>query len=183
MNEATHLLEEGIATAEDIDTAIKYGLGFRLSVFGLLEFIDMGGLDILYYADRVSLFSLQETKNLRSPKLIEEKMKKGEMGPRAGKGIYDYDRGTRSRLLFEERYEKLLKLLRLLERRRATIDVKRVAVLGRGNGAFAMASDLALQGFEVRMWSKPFDELEEIQKTHTINVSGPLIHGEAKISS
>ncbi len=59
---------------------------------------------------------------------------------------------------------------------------KKVAILGGGNGAFAMASDLALQGFEVRMWSKYFDEFQEIKKTHTIKVSGPLIQGEAKIS-
>lgn len=59
---------------------------------------------------------------------------------------------------------------------------KKVAILGGGNGAFAMASDLALQGFEVRMWSKYFDEFKEIKKTHTIRVSGPLVQGEAKIS-
>ena len=59
---------------------------------------------------------------------------------------------------------------------------KKVAILGGGNGAFAMASDLALQGFEVRMWSKYFDEFKEIKKTHTIKVSGPLIQGEAKVS-
>src|SRR5512139_1224322 len=58
---------------------------------------------------------------------------------------------------------------------------KKVAILGGGNGAFAMASDLALQGFEVRMWSKYFDEFKEIKKTHTIRVSGPLVQGEAKI--
>jgi opine dehydrogenase len=59
---------------------------------------------------------------------------------------------------------------------------KKVAILGGGNGAFAMASDLALQGFEVRMWSKYFEELSEIKKTRTIEVSGPMIQGEAKIS-
>jgi opine dehydrogenase len=59
---------------------------------------------------------------------------------------------------------------------------KKVAVLGGGNGAFAMASDLALQGYEARMWSKYFDEFKEIKKTHTIKVSGPLVQGEAKIS-
>jgi opine dehydrogenase len=59
--------------------------------------------------------------------------------------------------------------------------VKRVAVLGRGNGAFAMASDLSYQGFEVTLWSKPFGELEKIQKTRTINVSGPLFQGEVRI--
>jgi len=113
MNEATHLLEEGVATAEDIDTAIKYGLGFRLSVFGLLEFIDMGGLDILYYADEF-LYSAFKNEKFKVPKLIEEKMKNGEVGPRTGKGIYDYD-GTKVESLFEEKYEKLLKLLSLLE--------------------------------------------------------------------
>ena len=60
--------------------------------------------------------------------------------------------------------------------------MKRVAILGGGNGAFAMASDLALQGFEVRMWSKYPDEFKEVKKTLTIKVSGPLIQGEAKIS-
>jgi opine dehydrogenase len=59
---------------------------------------------------------------------------------------------------------------------------KKVAILGGGNGAFAMASDLALQGYEVRMWSRFFDEFKKIKKTHTIIVSGPLIQGEANIS-
>jgi len=59
---------------------------------------------------------------------------------------------------------------------------KKVAILGGGNGAFAMASDLALQGFEVRMWSKYPDEFKEIKKTNRIKVSGPLIQGEARIA-
>jgi 3-hydroxybutyryl-CoA dehydrogenase len=113
MNEAVRLLEDGVASAEDIDTAITYGLGIRLSVFGLLEFIDMGGLDILYHADQFLSSAFKDDK-FKVPRLIEEKMKKGEVGPRAGKGIYDYDdRGVES--LFEEKYEKLLNLLRLLE--------------------------------------------------------------------
>jgi 3-hydroxybutyryl-CoA dehydrogenase len=113
MNEAIHLLEEGVASAEDIDAAIKYGLGLRLSVFGLLEFIDMGGLDILYYADEF-LSSAFKDEKFKVPRLIEEKMKRGEVGPRAGKGIYDYDAGSVDSL-FEEKYEKLLRLLRLRE--------------------------------------------------------------------
>ena len=50
MNEAARLVEEGVATAEDIDKATKYGFGFRFAILGLLEFIDWGGGDILYYA-------------------------------------------------------------------------------------------------------------------------------------
>ena len=60
--------------------------------------------------------------------------------------------------------------------------VRRVAVLGGGNGSFATAADLALQGCEVRMWSKFPDELSDIKQTGTIKVSGPLIQGEAPIA-
>src|SRR5690606_14211921 len=51
MNEAARMIEEGVATAEQIDLATQYGLGFRFSSIGLLEFIDFGGVDILYYAN------------------------------------------------------------------------------------------------------------------------------------
>ena len=52
MNEAARPLEEGVASAEDVDKAIKYGFGVRFAILGLLEFIDWGGGDILYYASR-----------------------------------------------------------------------------------------------------------------------------------
>ena len=50
MNEAARLVEEGVASAEDVDKAINVGFGPRFAVLGLLEFIDWGGGDILYYA-------------------------------------------------------------------------------------------------------------------------------------
>ncbi len=59
---------------------------------------------------------------------------------------------------------------------------KRVAVLGGGNGSFAAAADLALQGCEVRMWSKLPEELKAIEATGTIKVSGPTLQGEAPIA-
>ncbi len=52
MNEAARMVEEGVASAEDIDKAIKYGFGMRFATLGMLEFIDCGGGDILYYASR-----------------------------------------------------------------------------------------------------------------------------------
>ena len=48
MNEAARMVEEGVACAEDIDKAIKYGFGLRFATLGMLEFIDWGGGDILY---------------------------------------------------------------------------------------------------------------------------------------
>lgn len=59
---------------------------------------------------------------------------------------------------------------------------KKVAVLGGGNGSFAAAADFALQGCEVRMWSKFPEELKAIRETGTIKVSGPTLQGEAPIA-
>jgi 3-hydroxybutyryl-CoA dehydrogenase len=113
MNEAVRILEEGVATAGDIDQAIKYGFGFRLCVLGLLEFIDLGGLDILYYADKF-LSSAFKGGRFKVPGLIEDKMKRGETGPRTGKGIYDY-RGKKVDLLFRRKHRELIELLRKME--------------------------------------------------------------------
>ena len=50
MNEAARMVEEGVGTAEEIDKAIRLGIGLRFAVLGMLEFIDWGGGDILYHA-------------------------------------------------------------------------------------------------------------------------------------
>jgi 3-hydroxybutyryl-CoA dehydrogenase len=50
INEAVRMFEEGVATAEDIDRAVQVGFGVRYATMGLLEFLDWGGVDILYYA-------------------------------------------------------------------------------------------------------------------------------------
>lgn len=114
MNEAIRIYEEAVASAEEIDRAIRTGFAFRLAILGLLEFVDMGGLDILYYADEF-LSSALGSERFKKPRLVEEKMKKGEIGPRSGKGIFDYQ-GVDVRVLFEERYEALVKLLRFMKR-------------------------------------------------------------------
>ncbi len=114
MNEAVRLFEEGVASAEDIDAAIKTGFAFRLGVLGLLEFVDLGGLDILYYADDF-LQSAFQSERFQKPRLVEEKMKKGEIGPRTGKGIYEY-KDIDVRALFEKRYKGLIKLLKFMKK-------------------------------------------------------------------
>ena len=52
MNEAARMIEEGAATAEEIDKATRYGLGLRFAALGVVEFIDFGGCDILHHASR-----------------------------------------------------------------------------------------------------------------------------------
>ncbi len=89
MNEAARMVEEGVASAEDIDKATKYGFGFRFAVLGLLEFIDWGGGDILYYASRYMTGATGEDR-FSSPPIIERNMKEGRIGLRTQQGFLDY---------------------------------------------------------------------------------------------
>jgi 3-hydroxybutyryl-CoA dehydrogenase len=89
MNEAARMVEEGVASAEDIDKAIRYGFGFRYAVLGLLEFIDWGGGDILYYASRY-LESALGSDRYRAPEVISRNMQEGRIGMRTGAGFLDY---------------------------------------------------------------------------------------------
>lgn len=114
MNEAVRIVEEGVASPEDVDTAIKAGFGFRLAVLGLIEFIDLGGLDILFHASRFlyDKFGRDQYRPLQS---IVEKMEKGEVGPRSGKGFYDYSK-VDTEAMFRKRYRGFVELLRLIKR-------------------------------------------------------------------
>lgn len=89
MNEAARMVEEGVASAEDIDKAIRYGFGFRYAVLGLLEFIDWGGGDILYYASRY-LEGALGSERYRAPEVILRNMREGRIGLRTGAGFLDY---------------------------------------------------------------------------------------------
>jgi 3-hydroxybutyryl-CoA dehydrogenase len=89
MNEAARLVEEGVATPEDIDKAVRAGFGPRYTAMGLCEFIDYGGLDILYYASRSMARSL-DAPRYEPPALIRQLMEEGKRGAREGQGLYDW---------------------------------------------------------------------------------------------
>ncbi|MGQ0569008.1 MAG: 3-hydroxyacyl-CoA dehydrogenase NAD-binding domain-containing protein [Armatimonadota bacterium] len=88
MREALHLLEEGIASAEDIDTITKWGIGYKLAVIGPLELLDVAGLDIY---DSVASYLNADLSSRRdvSP-LIRQKVEAGELGIKTGKGLFPY---------------------------------------------------------------------------------------------
>lgn len=88
MNEAARLVEEGVASAADVDTAIRVGLGLRYSVLGALEFIDWGGGDTLYYASEYLQAELDP--RFRAPDCINENMQQNRRGFRDGIGFFDY---------------------------------------------------------------------------------------------
>jgi 3-hydroxybutyryl-CoA dehydrogenase len=89
MNEAARMVEQGVASAEDIDKAITYGFGFRYAVLGLLEFIDWGGGDILHYASRYLEGALNDSR-YAAPEIIGRNMAEGRIGMRTGQGFLDY---------------------------------------------------------------------------------------------
>ena len=95
MNEAARMVEEGVASAEDIDKAIKYGFGIRFAVLGMLEFIDWGGGDILYYASRYLTGALGSDR-YAAPEIVERNMTEGRRGLRDGAGFLNYE-GSMSR--------------------------------------------------------------------------------------
>ena len=89
MNEAARLVEEGVATPEDIDKAVRAGFGPRYTAMGLCEFIDYGGLDILYYASS-SMARALDAPRYEPPELIRRLMQEGKRGAREGEGLYDW---------------------------------------------------------------------------------------------
>ncbi|TPQ42688.1 3-hydroxybutyryl-CoA dehydrogenase [Bradyrhizobium guangdongense] len=110
MNEAARMVEEGVASAEDIDKAIRYGFGFRYAVLGLLEFIDWGGGDTLYYASRYLEGALGSDR-YRSPDVIARNMHEGRIGLRTGAGFLDYS-GLDVQAYREQRLKAMVDMLR-----------------------------------------------------------------------
>lgn len=89
MNEAARMVEEGAASAEDIDRATRYGLGLRFSAIGVIEFIDYGGNDILYHASRY-LAEQVSRERYTAPEIVQRLMREGHLGLKSGQGFYDY---------------------------------------------------------------------------------------------
>ena len=84
-NEAFYMLQEGVASARDIDQALKLGLNHPMGPF---ELVDLVGLDtrlsILQYLHR----TLGE--KFRPCPLLEQHVRDGRLGRKVGKGVYDY---------------------------------------------------------------------------------------------
>ena len=111
MNEAVRLVEEGVATPEDVDRAFRSGMGFRYASIGIFEFIDWGGVDILYRAGRYMTEAMGDAR-FKPPKLVEQKMAWNELGPKTGRGFFDYS-GDRREAFETEKVRALLRRLRL----------------------------------------------------------------------
>jgi 3-hydroxybutyryl-CoA dehydrogenase len=114
--EIDYLIDEGIVTPEDLDIAVKASYGFRLACMGPMAQEDMIGLDT---AARVSgnVFKVLSNKTEPSPVLLE-KVRKGELGIKSGKGWYDYSGKSRDEVndTINRRLLKQLALFRSVEK-------------------------------------------------------------------
>ncbi len=85
-NEAYFLLENGVASFEDIDRACEMGLNHPLGPFKLGDF---SGLDIGYEA-RLENFRKTGNPEDRPAASLERRVKRGDLGRKSGRGFYDY---------------------------------------------------------------------------------------------
>lgn len=88
INEALHTLQEEVATAEDIDDAMKFGYRFQ---YGPLEMCDRFGLDAVLAAMERMFREFGETK-YRPSFLLKKMVRQGRLGVKTGQGFFTYDK-------------------------------------------------------------------------------------------
>ena len=89
MIEAVKLLEEGVATREDIDKALKLGLNYPMGPFELMDFT---GIDICKYVADYFYQELNKELKWASPTTLKNQVRSGLLGRKTGKGWYDYSK-------------------------------------------------------------------------------------------
>ena len=110
--EALHLLQDGIATAEDIDAAMTSGPGFRYGLLGPLRTADLGGLDV--FCSICTYLFPDLGAETEPPELLLKLVASSRAGAKSGAGIYDYQADEAARLV-ARRDRVLLAFLEALE--------------------------------------------------------------------
>ncbi len=86
-HEASQIVEEGIATAEDIDTIVRTTFGFRLPFFGPFAIADMAGLDV--YAFCYASLQTRWPERFATPASLQRLVDAGKFGTKSGAGYLD----------------------------------------------------------------------------------------------
>jgi 3-hydroxybutyryl-CoA dehydrogenase len=87
-NDCIRALEQGLGTPEDIDKVIKYGFGYPMGTFELLDIV---GLDI-HYEVSMSLYRQLKDARFAPPSLVSKMIKSGTLGRKTGRGFYQYEK-------------------------------------------------------------------------------------------
>jgi 3-hydroxybutyryl-CoA dehydrogenase len=95
--ECLHLLEQGVATVEELDQVIQKGLARRSSFMGLFKVADLGGGDVWH---GIASYTFPELSNMTQPPAVwNEMIERGEFGLKTGQGFYKWDQATAQALL------------------------------------------------------------------------------------
>ncbi len=87
MLEAIKIVEEGISSMEDVDTAVKNGLNYPMGPF---ELMDLTGIDVCYFVAEYFYKELNKESKWVSPNLLKTMIRANKLGRKTGAGWYDY---------------------------------------------------------------------------------------------
>jgi 3-hydroxybutyryl-CoA dehydrogenase len=86
--EAVKLVESGVVSAEDLDTACRLGFGHAM---GPLATVDLTGVDVMLHAAR-NIYTDTADEKFFPPELLQRMVIAGDLGRKTGKGFYDYEK-------------------------------------------------------------------------------------------
>ncbi len=86
---AISLVEKGVCSAEDVDAVVQNGFPSRLAKLGPMRSLDYAGLDTALHVLK-NLYEKTGDATFKPPAILEEKVAKGELGMKSGKGFYEY---------------------------------------------------------------------------------------------
>lgn len=112
--EALAMVEEGVASPEEVDRIVKSSFGFRLGCFGPCEIADQAGLDV-YRSIFASLYEALGREQFKPPKILDRMVEENRLGLKNGQGFYDYGQGAAEALL-DRRDRMLMARLQLFEK-------------------------------------------------------------------
>jgi enoyl-CoA hydratase/3-hydroxyacyl-CoA dehydrogenase len=202
---AAWLVRNGVCTPEELDKAVKLGLGFPE---GILKMADGWGIDAV-----VASLSAKEKSNgefYRSDQLLQKMVADGKLGAKSGRGFYDYsssetkmeetvikkspplawvvlNRPHRLNTMTQKLVDELVSSLRTLE---ADAAVRVVIIRGEGERAFSAGADLT--SFDVsspakvfdfaRRWFEAFSLIERLNKPVIAAINGLALGGGCELA-
>jgi 3-hydroxybutyryl-CoA dehydrogenase/5-formyl-3-hydroxy-2-methylpyridine 4-carboxylate dehydrogenase len=114
MRECVSLVEKGVISPDELDTCVKWGIGFKLAVIGPMELLDVAGLDIY---EAVAGYLNADLDNAAGvPSFITTRTRERQLGMKTGRGIYEYT-PERIQALRAARAAKLVATRKTLEGR------------------------------------------------------------------
>ncbi len=112
LRECVDLVETGVIDAEDLDTCVRWGIGFKLSVIGPMRLLDMAGLDI--YQSVASFLNADLCNRPDVSQMVTDRTAQGQLGMKTGGGLFPYTPDD-LRGLASARAAKLVAVRRALE--------------------------------------------------------------------